>query len=35
MMGDRARHVVTDNRGTTVKIVQDIVNVLESPPVSA
>jgi 3-deoxy-D-manno-octulosonic-acid transferase len=32
MMGDRARRVVTDNRGTTVKIVQDIRNVVGSPP---
>jgi 3-deoxy-D-manno-octulosonic-acid transferase len=29
MMGDRARRVVTDNRGTTVNIVQDIVSVLQ------
>jgi 3-deoxy-D-manno-octulosonic-acid transferase len=28
MVGDRARHVVTDNQGTTAKIVQDIVSVM-------
>jgi 3-deoxy-D-manno-octulosonic-acid transferase len=33
MMGDRARRVVTDNQGTTVNIVRDIVNVLQGKPV--
>ncbi len=32
LMGDRARRVVTDNQGTTVKIVQDIVTVLQGKP---
>lgn len=35
MMGDRARRVVTDNQGATVKIVQDIVNVLQDKPLSS
>lgn len=35
MMGDRARRMVTDNQGTTVKIVRDIMNVLESKPLKA
>lgn len=32
IMGDRARRVVTENQGTTAKIVQDIVNVAQSIP---
>jgi 3-deoxy-D-manno-octulosonic-acid transferase len=35
MMGDRARRVVTDTQGATVKIVQDIVNVLQDKPLSS
>ena len=31
-MGDRARRVVTENQGTTVKIVQDIVSVAQGVP---
>jgi 3-deoxy-D-manno-octulosonic-acid transferase len=34
VMGDRARRVVTENQGTTVKILQDIVSVLQDVPLS-
>ena len=32
IMGDRARRVVTENQGTTVKIVQEIVSAVQSVP---
>jgi len=32
IMGDRARRVVTENQGTTVKIVQEIVSAIQSVP---
>lgn len=32
MMGDRARRVVTDNQGTTAKLVHDIINLLQNKP---
>ena len=32
MMGERARRVVTDNQGATAKLVQDIINLLQSKP---
>jgi 3-deoxy-D-manno-octulosonic-acid transferase len=31
-MGERARHVITENQGTTMKIVQDIVNLVQGMP---
>jgi 3-deoxy-D-manno-octulosonic-acid transferase len=32
IMGDRARRVVIENQGTTVKIVQEIVSAVQSVP---
>jgi 3-deoxy-D-manno-octulosonic-acid transferase len=32
MVGDRARRIVTDNQGTTVKIVRDIMSVAQGVP---